>query len=253
MDGNKPGGMVKSDETLFSIIEALRDLDGAGVTELADHLGMAKSAVHKHLKTLAHHGYAVKRGNAYRLGFKYLTLGGHVRHRDELCRLAGPQAEGIAGDLGVVAVFSVEENGRGVVAYQENELSIDLRTHVGTSFDLHASAHGKAMLSLMSDDRIGTIADRTGLPKATDRTIGTRGELFEEIETVRERGFAISIEEIAEGEASVAVPLEHPDVETIGALSVSCPVTNTARSKLEGEYAERLFEAVSEIRYQLSG
>jgi IclR family transcriptional regulator, acetate operon repressor len=43
---------VKSTETTFEIIEALMDLDGAGVTELANYLDLPKSNVHNYLSTL---------------------------------------------------------------------------------------------------------------------------------------------------------------------------------------------------------
>lgn len=246
-------GMVKSDETLFAIIEGLRALDGAGVTELANHLDMAKSAVHKHLKTLEYHGYVVKHDNVYRLSFSFLVLGGYARHRNKLCRLAGPKVRDVAKQLGVVATFSVEENGRGVVVHQANELPIDVRSHIGTEFDLHIIAPGKALLARLSDERIREIIDRRGLYRATERTIGSVDDLMEEIHTIRDRGYAISIEEGVEGEASIGVAVEHPESGTLAALAISCPVTESARAKLETEYAERLFETVSELRYQLSG
>lgn len=245
--------MVQSDETLFSIVESLRRLDGAGVTELAEELGMAKSAVHKHLKTLAHHGYVSKRSGAYHLGFEFLVLGGHVRHADELSRLVGPRVDELAAELDRVAMFSVEENGRGIIVHQANQLSIDIHTHIGTPYDLHLLAPGKAMLARLSDERIREIAAETGLPAVTDRTIDSVERLVAEIESVREHGFATSVEEGTEGEATVAVALEHPENGTLGALSITGPVTTSVERTLETEYAERLFEVASEVRYQLSG
>lgn len=251
-DPEKPGGMVKSDETLFSIIEGLYSLEGAGVTELADHLGMAKSAAHKHLKTLEHHDYVEKRATKYHLSFQFLRLGGFVRNRNHLCRLAKPKVHNIATDLEVVASFSIEENGTGIVVHQINELEIDIRGFIGAQFDLHLIAQGKALLAQLSDDRIRDIIDRRGLTAATEQSIDSIDEVLEEVDVVRDRGYAVSIEEAAEGEASVGVAVEDPDTGTLGAYAISCPVTNTVRRRLESEYVERLFEVVSETRYQLS-
>ena len=250
-EASEPTGMVKSDETLFAIVEAIRDLDGAGVTQLADDLGMTKSAVHKHLKTLEHYEYVRKQDGTYRLGFKFLMLGGYVRGANPLCRLAEPKVAELAKDLGVVSMFSVEEYGRGIIVHQENELSIDIRTDVGTAFFLHQLASGKAMMARLPDEEIRSVVDRFGLPTLTGHTIDSPRTLFEEIEEIRERGFAISMEEGASGEASVGVAIEDPETDTLGAVSISRPVTTGVKEKLAHHDAERLFETVSEIRYQL--
>jgi DNA-binding IclR family transcriptional regulator len=43
---------VKSDKTTHRIVETLRELDGAGVTELSNELNLPKSSVHNYLSTL---------------------------------------------------------------------------------------------------------------------------------------------------------------------------------------------------------
>ena len=73
------GGGINSDETLFDLVELLRELDGAGVTELAERLGIAKSTVHGHLTTLRRRGFAVKRGGRYELGLRFFEYGQYVR------------------------------------------------------------------------------------------------------------------------------------------------------------------------------
>ncbi|WP_082146831.1 helix-turn-helix domain-containing protein [Halostagnicola sp. A56] len=78
-------GIVKSDQTLFTIIEALDHLGQAGVTDLANYTGKSKSSVHKHLKTLDKGHYVVKDRGQYRLSFKFLHFGGSVRSNCSIC------------------------------------------------------------------------------------------------------------------------------------------------------------------------
>lgn len=57
------------------MIDALEELGGTGMTDLAEHLDLSKSAVYKHLYTLKERQYVVKDGNDYRLSLQFLTLG----------------------------------------------------------------------------------------------------------------------------------------------------------------------------------
>ncbi|MDR9382466.1 MAG: helix-turn-helix domain-containing protein, partial [Natronomonas sp.] len=72
---------IKSDETLFAIVERIRETDGAGVTELANDMGLAKSTVHGHLSTMLEHGFVARHGGEYHLGLEFFSYGQHVRAR----------------------------------------------------------------------------------------------------------------------------------------------------------------------------
>ncbi len=54
----------------------------------------------------------------------------------------------------------------------------------------------KAILSAFPDERVRDIVDRHGLPAKTPQTITDPDALFEELATIRERGFALNREEI---------------------------------------------------------
>jgi DNA-binding MarR family transcriptional regulator len=69
-------GRVKSNQTLFQIINKLWELEEAGVTELAGHIGITKGAVHKHLKSMEDENFVVNKNGSYRLSVKFLTIGG---------------------------------------------------------------------------------------------------------------------------------------------------------------------------------
>jgi DNA-binding IclR family transcriptional regulator len=60
---------------IIKIIQALKDLDGARISELADHLGQPKSSVHNYLSTLWEEKYVVKERQAYYVGLRFLDFG----------------------------------------------------------------------------------------------------------------------------------------------------------------------------------
>ncbi|MFB6187002.1 MAG: IclR family transcriptional regulator C-terminal domain-containing protein, partial [Halobacteriaceae archaeon] len=56
----------------------------------------------------------------------------------------------------------------------------------------HANAAGKAILAHLPEDVVHDILDRTGLPEHTKHTITSRKELFDELDSIRERGYAVN-------------------------------------------------------------
>lgn len=134
---------VKATATSFAILEAVRDRDGAGVTELARELDLAKSAVYKHLMTLTRLGYLVKEDTTYYLSLTFQGFGTRARERYPIY-IAEPAIDNLAGTTGNVVNFMIYENGQGIYAYQARaptaaEPPIPEYTHV----PLHATAGGR--------------------------------------------------------------------------------------------------------------
>jgi DNA-binding IclR family transcriptional regulator len=103
---------VQSDETLVSILAHLRERDGAGVTELATPLGIAKSTVHNHLSTMLDHGFVVKRGTEYHLGLQFFEYGQYVRTQYEVYEAAKPVVDDLADTTDEMVWLIVHERGR---------------------------------------------------------------------------------------------------------------------------------------------
>ena len=94
---------------------------------------------------------------------------------------------------------------------------------VGSKFRMHNSAPGKAVLSALPTDRVEAILDRRGLPATTENTITDRATLFDELDTVREQGYATNDEELEVGFRSIAAPLMLDDGTVLGGLSIGGP------------------------------
>jgi DNA-binding IclR family transcriptional regulator len=63
MCANRERRTIKALERSLEIIDAIRELDGARVTELAEYLGYPASTVHSHLATLRDNEYLTKEGD----------------------------------------------------------------------------------------------------------------------------------------------------------------------------------------------
>ncbi|WP_226013367.1 IclR family transcriptional regulator [Halomicrobium salinisoli] len=238
---------VKTARTTFAVLEELKRRDGATVTELSDAVELSNSSVHNYLTTLEEDGYVVREGDAYRLGLRFLDFGGRARRRERLYEVARDEVTALARETGELANLLVEEHGRGIYlhrAYGEDAVGTD--SHVGQRVHLHDSALGKAILAHLPRERVRGILDRHGMPATTENTVTDRDELFEELERVRERGFALDDEGRVKGLRCVAVPIVTNDGAVEGAISVSGPTSRFGDQRFREALPARL-ESVANV------
>jgi DNA-binding IclR family transcriptional regulator len=244
---------VQAVERTFSIIEYLYDEDTSGMRELADHLGVAKSTVYKHLNTLEQNGWVVETDHQYRLSYQFLHVGGHVRDRQRLCKVAQRKLRDFANGRDLMAMFSVLEGDEGVFLYRINDtIGLANGIPIGVRFDLHQNAAGKTMLASLSDDRIQEIVSAKGLTPATDRTLTDEDELWDEIEQVRDQGYALNIEERKAQLNAVACTAADPEQNILGAISLCGPASRLPKEDLHelGDTSRVIAEEIElQIKY----
>ena len=249
--GNSSGRSIKSNETLFAIIEALKETNGAGVTELANRLGLAKSTVHKHLVSLERNRYVVNEDGYYRLGLEFFNTGVHVRNQYEVYHAVKDRIDRLAAETDEAAWLIVHENGLGMFVYgvPQNE-SFSFDSTIGKWVYLHANSAGKAILANLPREEVDEILDRHGLPSQTENTITDRHELFGELEAARERGYAMNFQEDLRGLHAIATPIIS-DGRPIAAVTIAGAANRLTEDRIEDELYGALLEAVDDIELRL--
>lgn len=244
---------IQSDERLFEIIELIQSRDGAGVTEIANELGAAKSTIHAHLATLEQGGYVINENGHYRIGLQFLRHGIYAQTSNPLYYMAKEKVTQLAQETGERAWCQVEENG---VAYYlcgaEGEHPVHPPVQVGEWVHLHQIAAGKAILAYLPEERVRGIVDRYGLPAKTDHTVTDEAELFEVLDRVRERGYAFNEEESLRGLHAVGAPVRDEEEGVKGALSISGPANRLTGAKFREELPELLLGATNELEINLT-
>lgn len=239
---------VKSVGTTFEILNALKDLGGAGVTELARHLELPKSTVHNYLSTLEQEEYIVNDDGVYRVGLRLLELGAYPRYRKKLFQIAKPEVDRLADETGELANVLVEEHGRGSYLYRAHgEQAVKVKARVGTRVPLHSTALGKAILAYLPPERVDEIVDRHGLPRDTEQSIKSRTELNERLEDIRGRKIAFDDEERLNGLRCVATPVLDNSDSVIGAISVSGPTHRFRGDRFREDLAQKVLEVANVI------
>lgn len=244
---------IRSVETLFTIIDILYEEEQLRLTDIADRAGVSKSTVHRHLSTLDSHGYVTREGDRYRLSYRFLDIGAHLRNKDPLHKQIRGTLQNIADKTGEFVAFIVEEHGLGTFLYTEmGSEGVQHDNRVGSQVHLHQSAAGKVILAELPDDRVDEIIDEHGLPAETAHTITNRSELESELETVERQGFALVREEYTEGLMAVAVPIHYPDGSLAGAVVIAGPTYRMEGDRIEEELPHMLEGAITEFELNLS-
>lgn len=244
---------VKSVQTLFSILEHLKENKGMGVTELSEEVDLSKGSVHRYLKTLVDEGYAVNEEGTYDLGLRFLDFGSYVHNRYPYSEHIQPKIRQLAEKTGERAQYLVKEHGQGIYIYRERgENAVHTDARLGKVVNLHTTSAGKAMLSQLSCEQVESIIEEHGLNEQTSQTITDRGQLKEALEEARERGYALNEGEHIQGLYAVGSPVTDPDGNVLGAISVSGP-ENRINDRIEdGTIQRMLLGTVNEIELNLN-
>jgi DNA-binding IclR family transcriptional regulator len=219
-----PAG-VKSSERTLDILELLASIDERlTLSEIARRLSMPKSSLHKLLATMERRGWVETDDishTRYRIGLRALLAGTRYVDIDEVVQLALPVLTSLTEELQEASHLG-RLDGSDVVYLAKRESSHPLRmfSAVGRRLPAHATAMGKAMLSLLPWNEVSGLLPPK-LEKLTERTIVSRPALQKELELTRTRGYAIDDEESAELMRAVAVAL--PVQGSSNAISVSAP------------------------------
>ena len=244
---------VTTVETAFEIVEYVSGHDDAGVSDIAAEVGRAKSTVHRHLGTLVRHGYVVESDGSYDLGLRFLDLGLSARDERPLYHEARSKVDELAERTGEKVWCMTAENGRSIHLYgASGEQSVRTDSREGQVGYLHQHAAGKAILAHLPPGTVAEIVDRYGLAARTENTIADADELFEQLERIRERGWAFNREESIPGLHAIGVPITDESGTAIGALSISGPANRLKDERLNEAFPELLLGAANEIEINLS-
>lgn len=239
---------LKSVERSFRILEFVRDNEPVSLTYVADALDLSKSTIHRHLSTLVSVGYLGREDGRYRVSFEFLSYANRIHLRDPSYPMIKRKVRELADESGELIQFTTHEDGRLVYLFKETGRNgLVSRSDARTFRPLHSTAGGKAILSTWPRAEVEAYIDRNGLEAVTEQTITDPDVLYEELEAIRERGYATNVEETVEGLGAVSVPIEDGDDGIVGALGISGPINRVG----DGEHSQLLLDTKKELELNI--
>ncbi|MFP8890577.1 IclR family transcriptional regulator [Natrialbaceae archaeon A-CW2] len=249
---NAESTRIKSLGTTIRIVEELIDRNGAGVAELATQLALPKSTVHDHLKTLEYYRLVENSDGVYNASLHFLDYGGDIRRKIDCYPAGWPEVQKLAIDTGEHANLMIEESGIGRYIYiSEGETAAQLDTYTGMSAPLHVTSMGKAILAQLPNCRVQEILEEHGTDRFTKNTITDEDELYQELEDIRNRGYAIDDEERVLGVRSVGAAIIDNNDTVHGAISVSGPVSRFTGERFREEIPDAVLQSANIIQLNI--
>ncbi|ELZ60665.1 IclR family transcriptional regulator [Haloferax sp. ATCC BAA-644] len=188
----------------------------------------------------------------FRLGFELLTLGEESRNRGKIFQLVQEKVDEIARKTGEKVQFLVEQDGVGYCVFRaRGEHAVDTEPFVGSRMPLHATSAGKAVLAFLPDHRTRDILDDS-LTEETPNTTTDFEELRDELDQMREQGYAVNHEEHIEGLNAIGAPVRKADGGVVGAISVSGPTKRFEEDGFEKEIRSQLLGETNELELNIA-
>lgn len=199
---------------------------------IAGRTGLPKTTVHRLVKGLQEAGLMVQDGNrdAYRLGLRFLSLGGVVLSDLDVPRHARKPAGTLMNQSGESVHICVFD-GQNVVSIDRHEMADSTNEVIRLEREPpYCTGTGKAILAALSDKTVLSLL--TDAPsRYTPNTITHRAELMRELAVTRSRGYSIDDEERQTGIRCVGAPIRHRD-KVVGAISVTGPKERFPKARI---------------------
>lgn len=220
-----------------------------GLSDLARQFDASKATLHRHLQTLAHHGYVRQEAETlrYTAGIKLFILGEKLRERFDVLAIARPEMTRLRDETGhAVTLSALVDEQVVVLELIQGPSFVNFGTQPGTVLPLHASAHGKVALAFGPEDLLARCLSKP-LKVWTPHTVCTRSALERAVAQVRSRGWATSPNQVLEGVNGLAAPIFSHSGRYAGAIAVAGAVQT-----VPGSPSAELVKAVRRAAAQIS-
>jgi len=233
----------------LSVIKAF----GAGAEELtlsqvAERVGLARSAARRALLTLQSLGYVAARGRLFSLTPRILELGYAYLSSMPLWHFAEPVLRELAASLGETVSLAVLDDTEIVYVHRiAPEVVLRPGVTIGSRLPAHAVSMGRVLLGGLEPAMLDRYFERARIRAYTRHTVTDPAVLRGLIAADRARGWSLVCGEIEEQILGVSVPICRSPGTVAAALNVSSNSGRVTAAEME----ERFLPAIQAARRRL--
>jgi DNA-binding IclR family transcriptional regulator len=241
------------ERTLLILEAAAQREGGMSNADFSRKLKIPKSSASYILRTLEQHGYLRRDGGdgRYRLGMKVLNLSRAALDGIDVREVALPIMRHLVDRIHITTHLAILDHGEAVyVEKVEAPSFVKMNTWIGRRMEVHSTAVGKALLAYLDAKERDAILRQRGLKKLTTHTMTTLPRLLQELERVRQLGYAVDDEENSLGARCVGAPIFNSDGHAEAAIASTGIINDVPRDAIP-HIADMLKEAARRISHQL--
>jgi DNA-binding IclR family transcriptional regulator len=199
------------------------------LTEIAHSLSLSKSTCLRILRVLYENRFVRydEETKKYSLGEYLVILGSRAADFSDKLAVARPALKELCKKTGMTSVLveRAPQNRLTYIAKEEPELDLRINVTLGQYFPITGTSFGKCFLAFTDEKEADRIIREVGIKQFTTKTITNVNEFKKHLQTVREQGYAYSIEEHTLGVSAVSAPVFN-HVENV-IMVVACLGTST--------------------------
>jgi DNA-binding IclR family transcriptional regulator len=221
----QPNYPIESVDNALRLLNLFRGQKVVRVSDASRTLGVARSTAHRLLAMLSYHGFVEQDADTrvYVPGPALRQLGASVVRDMDLRQVARPCLERLSREVNETAHVVIAQ-GSDVLFLDGVESGRTLRAgnRTGQVMPAACTAGGKVLLAELPTGQLRQLYP-DGLPRLTERSIGTIDELEKELEQIKAQGFAENHGGSEDGLSAVAVPIRSLRGTVTAAISVAAP------------------------------
>ncbi|WP_138420475.1 IclR family transcriptional regulator [Aquibacillus sediminis] len=221
------------------------------LSEIANSLEISSAAAHRIVSTLWEKGFLLRdESKRYMLGTIFIKLAQMVE--PNLRSIAMPIMKELSEQTQESIYLSISHNPNYYVFVDGVESPHPLKWSVefGNPSSTYAGAGGKTHLAFHEKDKWLTVINQNKLKSYTRNTITDKDKLINELERIREEGYAISYSERYDGVVAISVPIHNFTQQSTTALSIFIPEYRFKEESLD-KYIFELKKSAEEISSKL--
>ena len=231
------------------VLELFEDTEELSVSAIAERMDMPLSTTHRLLSTLVYTGMMNQNPDTgrYRLGIKCYLLGMRVPLTAQLRDASiNPMTE-LSKRYGEVVNVVTHDGAGHVIPVAKAKARNSSFSPLGSFEDtreLQVTSCGKCLLAYMSPQDLENTISQLSFARYTENSIVTPRQLKEELEQIRQQGYAREDEEGERGRYCCGAPIFIGDT-CVAAISISMPTVR--KTMPEEELARNLKRAARSI------
>ncbi|HEY7491774.1 MAG TPA: IclR family transcriptional regulator [Candidatus Tectomicrobia bacterium] len=244
---SRPSSVEKAIDILFCFDPQHPQLR---LTDISQRLGLHKSTTHRLLSLLKKKRLitADTASQLYGLGPGVVELAWIMLRQHDLRPVCTPYLERLRQATNeTVSLYIRMGDCRVCIEELESGQEIKYSQTVGLTAPLHVGAPGKVLLAFLPLAELEALLATLPLTAVTSHTITDREQLLEELNTVRQQGYAVSIGERSPWASAAAAPIWDWSGKPIAALSVLGP-----SQRLTSEVLPALGQQVQQVAIEIS-